>query len=126
MPPASAAGRLFIRATTAAVIARSNSDGPNVFAVAKPCVGAVRIALKADSAPAIAHARDDMRLAKTPDMRAASGFAAAARMASPNLLRFRKSAMAITKIGERISIPEYACVTSRGRKLNTGSHDGCG
>ena len=74
--------------------------------VAKPCVGAVRIALNAESAPAMAHASEDMRLANTPDMRAASGFAAAARMPRPNLLRFRNSAIAMTATGDRISIPE--------------------
>src|SRR5213592_1591702 len=105
-------------------MARSNSAGPNVFAVANPCVGAVRIAVNPDNAPAIAHASEDMRLAKTPDMRAASGFAAAARIASPNLLRLRKNAMAMTAIGDRISIPEYARVTSRGPKLRCGSPAG--
>ena len=63
-------------------------------------------AVNAESAPAMAQASDDIRLAKMPDMRAASGLAAAARIASPNRLRLKKIAMAMTTRGDRISMPE--------------------
>ena len=72
-----------MRATTAQVKARRSSAGPNASGAVNPCVGWVRMAEKADRAPAMAHARDDMRDAKMPDMRAASGLAAALRKANP-------------------------------------------
>ena len=106
MPAPSAIGRLCIRAMTAPVIARSSNAGPNVSALVKPCVGCVRIAVNADNAPAIAHASDDIRPAKMPAIRAASGFAAAARIASPNRLRLRNNAIASTARGERKSMPQ--------------------
>src|SRR2546423_5064709 len=111
---------------TAAVIARNSNAGPKLSPLMKPCVGAVRIAVNADSAPAIAQLSDDIRLAKMPDIRAASGLAAAARIASPNRLRLRNSAIARTTSGDRNNIPEYAWVTRSAPTLNTGSHDGCG
>ena len=52
MPPTKAIGMLDIRPMTAAVIARSNSSGPKLSPLVNPCVGAVRIAVNADSAPA--------------------------------------------------------------------------
>ena len=63
------------------------------------------MAVKAESMPAMAHAIDDIRPAKMPDMRAASGLADAARSASPKRLRRRNRASAMTTTGPSTSIP---------------------
>src|SRR5438477_8344638 len=110
----------------AAARARSSSDGPNVCALVNPCVGAVRMAVNADSAPAMAQASDDIREENTPDIRAVSGAAAAARRARPYRLRRRNTAIAMTKIGPRISIAEYDGVTSSAPMRNVGRNDGWG
>ncbi|CAB4721563.1 unannotated protein [freshwater metagenome] len=86
IPATSATGMLTIRAITAPAMARSRRLGPKESAEVKPCVGWVRIAENAESAPAIAHASPDIRPEKMPAIRAASGFAAEARMARPCLL----------------------------------------
>src|SRR4051812_23141893 len=117
---------LFIRASTAAVRARMSRAGPNESPVTNPWVGKVRIAVNADSAPAMAHASIDIRLAKMPDIRAASGLAAAARIPSPARLRLRKTAMASTTIGDRKSIALYAGVTRNAPTLKTGIQLGSG
>src|SRR5437764_9426984 len=121
-PPTRASGRLCIRAITAAVIARRISSGPKLSPLMKPCVGAVRMAVNADSAPAIPHASDDIRLAKMPDMRAASGLAAAARIARPYRDLMRKRASASTNTGDRNNMPEEARVTRSAPTLKTGCH----
>src|SRR5438067_1574912 len=125
-PATIAPGRLDIRPIAAAARARSRSDGPKVWALVNPCVGAVRMAVNADSAPARAHASDDIRDANTPDIRAVSGAAAAARRASPYRLPRRKMASAITMAGPRISIAEYDGVTSSAPMWNDGRNEGWG
>src|SRR5438552_16347841 len=98
-PATIAPGRLDIRPIAAAARARSNSEGPKVWALVNPWVGAVRIAVNAENAPARPHASDDIREENTPAIRAVSGAAAAARRASPYRLRFRNRARASTSTG---------------------------
>src|SRR3954452_3664380 len=106
MPAAKATGRLTMRAMTAAAKARSNKPGPRNWALAKPRVGRTRIAVKAETLPAMAQASVDIRPANTPAMRAASGLAADARMARPARLLRRNHTRAATTIGVRNSIAE--------------------
>src|SRR2546423_930045 len=122
-PATIAPGRLDIRPIAAAASARSNSDGPKVCALVNPWVGAVRIAVNAENAPARAHASEDILEANTPDIRAVSGAAAAARNASPYRLRRRNTARAITSSGPRMSIAEYDGVTSNAPMRNVGRND---
>src|SRR5204862_7333057 len=90
------------------------------------CVGCVTIAVNADSAPAIAHDSDDIRPAKMPAIRAASGLAAAARIARPKRLRLRNNAIANTMMGESSSIPVYDGVTRKTSIVNVGRPVGSG
>jgi hypothetical protein len=99
-------GKLDIRPTAAAANARSKRLAPNVPTELNPRVGCVSIAVKQESAPAIVHAIDDDRPAKTPDSRAASLLADDARSANPKRLRFRNTTSAQTITGDRKSMPE--------------------
>src|SRR5438552_16338855 len=126
MPATSVVPRFDILPIAAAASARNSSDGPKVCAPLNPCVGCVRIAVKAESAPASAHASDDIRDANTPAIRAVSGAADAARNARPYLLRRRNTTRATTMTGPRKSIPEYAGVTASAPIWNDGRCDGIG
>src|SRR4051812_32727926 len=125
-PAARAAGRLVMRAITAPAMARSRRLGPNDSPAVKPFDGSTRMAVNADTIPARAHASDDMRPAKMPAMRAASGLADAARMPRPKRLRRRNTARAMTTMGPNTSMPMYACVSRRAPRLNSGSPGGLG
>ena len=95
-----------MRAMTAQVKARNNSDGPNEAPVVKPWVGWVRMAVSAANPPAIAHAIELIRPAKMPAIRAASGLAADVRRASPHRLHLRNTAKTTTTMGDSSSIPK--------------------
>ena len=69
-------------------------------------MGAVRMAVKADSPPASAQLSADIRAAGMAAILAASGFAAAQRIARPKRLYLRKAASSTTAIGPKISMPE--------------------
>src|SRR5688572_9796191 len=98
-PAIRAPARLDMRPMAAAARARSSRFGPKAWAPLKPWVGWVMIAVKADSAPARAHAREDIREEKTPAILAVSGAAAAARSANPYLLHRRNTIRATTSRG---------------------------
>ena len=84
-PPSSVIGSDTIRAMSTAASALTSSDGPSASLICvpadSPSSGTIRIAVSAESAPANAQTMVDIRFGRTPANRAASGFAAAARIA---------------------------------------------
>src|SRR5689334_7010396 len=110
-----------MRAITATARARNNKLGPNESPEVTPWDGNTRIAVNVDSAPARAHASDDIRAAKMPAIRAASGLAAAERMATPYFVHRKKPTTAPTTTGAKNNMPEYAGVMRRAPISNTGT-----
>ena len=92
-PAPSATGSDDMRATSAAVSARSRNAGPMVKSSPADVVvsGAEMMAASVASAPASTHTSVDIRLMLMEARRAASGLAAEARMASPYRVRVRNS-----------------------------------
>src|SRR5438034_7815866 len=84
------------------------------------------MAENAESMPASAQPRLDIRPAKIPASLAASGLAADDRSARPNELWRRNAATPMATSGDRMSMPEYAGVTSRAPTANFGRNDGSG
>src|SRR5439155_19314148 len=95
-------------------------------ALTNPRVGKIRIAVYADTPPAIAHAIVDICATGTDDSRAASAFAAEARIAIPYRLRRKNTVKPTTRTGVMKSIPTYAFVTSSPPIRNSGNQRGCG
>ena len=76
-------GRLSIRARTAAASARSSRSGPWIAPSWNPRIGARRIAVTAESKPAIPQTTSETRFTRHPSRRARSSFSAAARAPTP-------------------------------------------
>ena len=70
--------------TSAAVSANSNRSGLRTSVSALVCPGALRMAVKAESAPATVQVRVDVRRIHTPESRAESAFSDMARMLRPH------------------------------------------
>ena len=86
-PPPKAAGREVKAPTAAAPRANSSSSGPRAAPEAAPLEpneGLCRMAATADRPPAMPQVMADTLATETPDRRAASGLAAAARIIVPN------------------------------------------
>ena len=99
-PPARAIGIDAMPPMSAAASTRSNIPGPTPSAEEPAGLsGPNSIAAVAASAPETTQTIVDIRLMLMPDSRAASAFAAEARIASPYFVRFMKSVSAITSTG---------------------------
>ena len=100
-PPTTARGIETMPPISAATIARSSTPGPKVIvSVAAELVsGMVRIMPSAASNPAIVHTNVDIFLGLIDERRAASGFAADARIAIPYFVWFRKMVNTIASTG---------------------------
>ena len=90
--------------TSAAVSASSSRSGLNTSVSALVWPGALRMAVNADSRPAMTHVMVDVRRTQTPDRRAESAFSAVARMASPHGESRMNNARAIATRGATISV----------------------
>ncbi len=97
--------RLRMRPMTAAARPGNSSVGPSANPNDRPVVGMTSVAVSADSAPAIAHDIVAIAVGDMPARAAASGFAAAARIAMPKRDRRKKVTRPISTMGVKITMP---------------------
>ena len=93
---------------SAAVSARSNRSGLSTWVRALVWPGDARMAVIAESTPAMVHATVEVRRTQTPDSRADSVFSAMARMASPHGENRMNAARARVTIGATMRVSTSA------------------
>ena len=110
MPATKATVRLIMAPTSAAVRANSSRSGLRTSVRALVCPGALRMAVKAESAPATVQVRVEVRRIHTPESRAESAFSDMARMVRPQLVERTATASARATIGATMRVRTSAGV----------------
>ena len=87
--------------TSAAVRANNNRSGLTAWVRALVWPGAIRMALKADSAPATVQVKVEVRRIQTPERRAESAFSDMARIERPQVVQLTATTSAMATTGPR-------------------------
>ena len=114
MPAMKATVRLIIAPMSAAVSVYRSRSGDSAWVSALVWLGALRMAVKADSAPATVQVRVEVRRIHTPERRAESAFSDMARMASPHEVNRTASTRMIVTMGATISVSTSVGVMMNG------------
>ena len=111
--------RLTMAPMSAAVSAYRSRSGESACVRALVWLGALRMAVKADSAPATVHVSVDVRRIQTPERRAESAFSDMARMARPHEVNRTASTRTSVTMGATMRVS-----TSVGVMMNGPSENG--